>query len=226
MNKILVLEDDKGLLMGISQSLEKEGFEIYNAIDIKSAKNVFINKVVDMIILDLNLPDGDGILFCQELRKTKKILIIMLTARDLEEDEINGFESGADDYITKPFSISVLITRVKSLFRRNDNEILPNIIESGNIVLEIDKAKLYVAGNEKDLTNTEFRLLKYLITNKGQLLLKEQILEQIWDSRGIYVDENTLSVNIRRIRQKIEKNPSKPDYIKTVRGMGYIWHIQ
>lgn len=225
MKKILILEDDKSMLMGISKSLKKQGYETYNALTIKSAGHLISNNTIDMAILDLNLPDGDGILFCKQLRKSTKIPIIMLTARDLEEDEIKGFENGADDYITKPFSVSVLITRVKSLFRRSDNEILPNVIDSGNIALDIDKAKLFISGKEIEITNIEFRLIKYLIQNKGQLLLKEQILEKIWDDRGIFVDENTLSVNIRRIRQKIEENPSKPNHVKTVRGMGYIWNI-
>ncbi|MCK5129612.1 MAG: response regulator transcription factor [Clostridiales bacterium] len=223
MKKILILEDDKSLLSGISQSFEMEGYKLYTAVNIDFARKI-LNQKIDMIILDLNLPDGDGLVFCSEIRKTSKIPIIMLTARDLEEDEIIGIESGADDYITKPFSIYVLIARVKALFRRSDNEILPNIIEIGNITLDIDKAKLYVKGIDVDITAIEFKLIKYLMENKGQLLLKEQILDRVWDERGVFVDDNTLSVNMRRIRQKIEKDASKPVYIKTIRGMGYIWH--
>lgn len=225
MKNILILEDDKSLLEGVSQCLERDGYNTCKAMDLSNARTLLSQNSISLAILDLNLPDGDGILLCKEIRKTSEMPIIILTARDLEEDEINSIESGADDYISKPFSISVLITRVKSLFRRSDNELLSNKLESGNIVLNLDKAKLFIAGNEVEVSPVEYKLIKYFMENKEQLLLKEQILKKIWDNRGIFVDDNTLSVNIRRIRQKIEKEPSKPEYIKTVRGMGYIWHI-
>lgn len=220
---ILIVEDDKGLSRGISFSLNKAGYEVYIAHNIKTAKELFKNNNINMIILDLNLPDGNGVDFCREIRAISSVPIIMLTARDLETDEIEGLDSGADDYITKPFSISVLIARVNSIFRRNAVNHKSNQIKSGRVIIDLDSFKVYKANKEVPISVTEFKLLKYLIENKGQVLLKEQILKNLWDDSGNFVDENTLPVNIRRLRKKIEDDPSKPKYIKTVHGMGYMW---
>jgi len=223
LNNILIVEDDKGLSRGIFFSLNKVGYQVYVAHDLKTANELFKNNNINMIILDLNLPDGNGIDFCREIRAVSSVPIIMLTARDLETDEIEGLDSGADDYITKPFSISVLIARVNSIFRRNAANNKSNQIKSDKVVIDLDSFKVYKSNKEVTISVTEFKLLKYLIENKGQVLLKEQILKNLWDDSGNFVDENTLPVNIRRLRKKIEDDPSKPKLIKTVHGMGYMW---
>lgn len=223
MNNVLIVEDDEGLSRGISFSFGKVGYKVHTAFNIKLANELFKKVNIDMIILDLNLPDGSGIDFCKEIRKISSVSIIMLTARDFETDEVEGLDSGADDYITKPFSLSVLMARVNSIFRRNSAEIKSNDIKSGDIIINLDNFKVYKNSEELTISTTEFKLLKYLMENRGQVLLKEQILRNLWDDSGNFVDENTLPVNVRRLRKKIEDNPSKPRYIKTVHGMGYMW---
>lgn len=223
MKSILIVEDDEGLSRGISFSFNKSGYNVHTAFNLQSANELLKKVNIDMIILDLNLPDGSGIDFCREIRKSSSVPIIILTARDLETDEVEGLDSGADDYITKPFSLSVLMARVNSIFRRSIDKSKSNHIKSKNIVINLDNFKVYKDDKELTISSTEFKLLKYLIENKGQVLLKEQILSNLWDDTGNFVDENTLPVNIRRLRKKIENNPSKPEYIKTVHGIGYMW---
>lgn len=225
MEKILIVEDDEGLNRGINFILKKENYEVLIAFDISTAKKLVQSENIDIIILDLNLPDGDGIDFCKELRQTSNIPVIMLTARDLETDEIIGFETGADDYITKPFSLSVLKVRIASLLRRRFNPLkqAENVILSNDIKLNIENIKVYKKEEELCLSSTEYKLLKYLIENKNKVVLKEQILNILWDVTGNFVDENTLAVNISRVRKKVEDMPSTPKYIKTIHGMGYMW---
>lgn len=225
MEKILIVEDDEGLNRGINFILKKENYEVLTAFDISTAKKLVQSENIDIIILDLNLPDGDGIDFCKELRQTSNIPVIMLTARDLETDEIIGFETGADDYITKPFSLSVLKVRIASLLRRRFNPLkqAENVILSNDIKLNIENIKVYKKEEELCLSSTEYKLLKYLIENKNKVVLKEQILDILWDVTGNFVDENTLAVNISRVRKKVEDMPSTPKYIKTIHGMGYMW---
>lgn len=225
MGKILIIEDDEALNRGINFVLKKDNYEVIAAFDISTAKKLLVYENVDMIILDLNLPDGDGIDFCKELRQNSNIPVIMLTARDLETDEIIGFETGADDYITKPFSLSVLKARIASIFRRKSNYLkqTENIIVSNDITLNIDNVKVYKKEKELYLSSTEYKLLKYLVENKNRVVLKEQILNILWDITGNFVDDNTLAVNISRVRKKIEDIPATPKYIKTIHGMGYMW---
>ncbi len=223
MKRILIVEDDKGLSRGLSFSFNKSGYKVECAVNLKAAKELFKQVDIDLLILDINLPDGSGIDFCREIRKKSAVPIIMLTARDMETDEVVGLESGADDYITKPFSLSVLMARVNSIFRRSADTFKPNQLKSGDIVINLDNFKVYKKEIEVTISSTEFKLLKYFLENKGHVLLKEQILNSLWDDSGNFVDENTLPVNIRRLRKKIEDDPSKPKHIKTVHGMGYIW---
>ncbi|HHP5322019.1 TPA: response regulator transcription factor, partial [Clostridioides difficile] len=173
------------------------------------------------IILDCNLPDGDGFDVCQIIREKSDIPIIMLTARDSEIDEVKGLEIGLDDYITKPFSLSVLKARVKVAIRKKSNN---KVIYSNGIKLDQKLLKVYKNKACLELSSVEYKLLSYLIENKGQILLKEQILHHIWDSEENYVDDNIVSVNIRRLRVKVEDDPSNPKYIKTAYGMGYLWN--
>lgn len=222
MSKILIVEDNIDLNRGIAFILKKDAHDILTAFNIESARKLF--NEVDLIILDLNMPDGDGISFCKEIRESSSIPVIMLTARDLETDEVEGFEVGADDYITKPFSLLVLRARVLSLLRRSKQNFKQNIIISHDIKIDTESMKVYKNDSELNLSLTEYKLLRYLLDNKNQIILKEQILNMIWDIEGNFVDENTIAVNIRRLRKKVEDNPSEPKYIKTIHGMGYMWY--
>ncbi len=229
METILVIEDDEGLSRGICFALDKEGYRVLVSKNLSQGDQQFHSNLVDLVLLDLNLPDGDGLEFCKEIRKASSLPIIILTARDLETDEVIGFESGADDYITKPFSLSVLKARISALLRRSlvqkeeASQGKSQWISSGGIRLCKDNCKVYRDTEEIDLSATEYKLLKMFMEHKNQVLLKEQILEAVWDMEANFVDENTLPVNIRRLRKKLEDNPSQPILIKTVHGMGYLW---
>lgn len=235
MATILVIEDDEGLNRGISFTLSKEGFTVLSAQNLSQAKDLFHNSSINLILLDLNLPDGDGLTFCREIKSVSNLPVIMLTARDLETDEVIGFESGADDYITKPFSLAILKARVAARLRnskiQNETRYQDDIIHlnsfsliSNNVKLCKENRKVYKKEEEIILSVTEFKILVLFMEHVGQVLMKEQILNAVWDIDANFVDENTLSVNIRRLRKKLEDNPSKPQLIKTVHGIGYIWN--
>lgn len=222
MKTFLIVEDDEDLSRGIAFAFEKDGYSVFRAATLKDGRICFEKNAIDIVILDLGLPDGNGMELCKSIREKSNIPIIMLTARDLETDEVSGLMAGADDYVTKPFSLSVLRARVEAVFRRfeiKDNQ----IIEAGRYRLDTSFCKLYCGNEEIPISTTEFRLLKYFLSNAGQVLSKEQILTALWDNQGNFVDENTLPVNISRLRAKIEDNPKNPKIIKTVHGMGYVW---
>lgn len=220
MSVLLIVEDDENLYNGLAFLFENEGYQIKNANQIKQAQQIFETEKIDCIILDCNLPDGDGFTFCKDIRRTSDVPIIMLTARDLEIDEVTGLELGANDYITKPFSLSVLKARVKAVLMRNGSR---SVLYSNKIKIDQTALKAYKNDEKLELSAVEYKLLSYLIENKGQILLKNQILDYIWDTEESFVDANIVSVNIRRLRMKIEDNPSEPRYIKTAYRMGYVW---
>ncbi|MCL2404334.1 MAG: response regulator transcription factor [Defluviitaleaceae bacterium] len=219
---MMIVEDDENLSRGIVFAFEKEGFEVVAVDSAATAIKTFNKHHVDIVILDLGLPDGDGIELCRNIRSISDVPVVMLTARDLETDEVQGLTAGADDYITKPFSLSVLKARVEAALRRRDlNE--GHIIRAGVFTLDTRLCKLFCLEDEIPLSATEYRLVSYFISNAGQVLTKKQILAALWDTHGNYVDENTLPVNISRLRSKIEKDPRMPAVIKTIHGMGYVW---
>lgn len=218
---LLIIEDDINLNEGLFYAFENDGFNVFKAYTKQEGLNIFNSKNIDFIILDCNLPDGDGFDVCQIIREKSDIPIIMLTARDSEIDEVKGLEIGLDDYITKPFSLSVLKARVKVAIRKKSNN---KVIYSNGIKLDQKLLKVYKNKECLELSSVEYKLLSYLIENKGQILLKEQILHHIWDIEENYVDDNIVSVNIRRLRVKVEDDPSNPKYIKTAYGMGYLWN--
>ncbi|NJJ35520.1 response regulator transcription factor [Clostridioides difficile] len=218
---LLIIEDDINLNEGLFYAFESDGFNVFKAYTVQEGLHVFNNKNIDLIILDCNLPDGNGFDVCKLIREKSDTPIIMLTARDSEIDEVKGLEIGLDDYITKPFSLSVLKARVKVAIRKKLNN---KVIYSNGIKLDQNLLRVYKNEECLELSSVEYKLLSYLIENKGQILLKEQILHYIWDSEENYVDENIVSVNIRRLRIKVEDNPSNPKYIKTAYGMGYLWN--
>lgn len=223
MKNILLVEDDESLNMGISFKLRKEGMNVFSAKNLEDGKRIFNSEHIELIILDIGLPDGNGFDFCNELRKNSDVLIIFLTARDEEIDIVTGLDMGADDYITKPFSFMVLMSKINALLRRNSNNKACEKIVSKDIAFYPHEMKVLKNGEEIILSKRELKLLNYLLTNGGHILKKEQLLNELWDLDGEFVDPNTIAVNIRRLREKIEENPSNPKYIKAVRGIGYIW---
>lgn len=224
MKNILLLEDDKSLRRGISFKLENEDYKVFATGSIKEALILFKNNTIDLIITDIGLEDGSGFEFCEKIRKISDVYIIILTALDEEIDIITGYDFGADDYITKPFSLMVLISKVNALMRRVDRVSLGETIVSGNISCNLDEMKVLKDNKPISLSKNEFKLLKQLMLNSRQIITKQQLLECLWDVDSNFVDENTLAVNIKRLRQKIGDNPKEPIYIKNIRGIGYVWN--
>ena len=225
MNRILLLEDDLSLISGLSFALKKQGFEIENARTIKEAGEYWRKGRYNLLILDVSLPDGCGFEFCKMVRKESEVPIIFLTASDEEMNIIMGLDIGGDDYITKPFKLGVLISRVNALLRRtkgikkNDAELVSNGIKINLLQTQVCKN-----GEQIELTAGEYKLLCLFMQNPNIVLTKDQILQRLWDCDANYIDSSTLTVYIRRLRMKVENNPSEPEMIVTVRGMGYKWN--
>jgi DNA-binding response OmpR family regulator len=222
LHNILIVEDDISLNRGIALMLEKETIQIRQAYDLKTAVKLFKQYKFDLIVLDINLPDGSGLDFCKDVRKSSNVPIIFLTANNMETDVVTGFELGCDDYITKPFSLMVLRARIMAVLRRTFADIETRIIFD-NMIFDFDKMEFSKNNQPLHLSKTEQKLLKKLILNKGNILSREQLTESLWTDGADFVDENALTVTIKRLRSKIEDNPASPTYIKTVYGLGYIW---
>ena len=219
---IFLLEDDDAIAMGLSYSLENEGYTVTVAKSVSQALDIINQKNFSMYLLDLTLPDGSGYSVCKRIKEIGDFPVIFLTAYDDEVNVVMGFELGADDYITKPFRLKELLVRIKSVFRRYNNESTDGKIKVKDLVVNTNEAKVYKNGNEIVLTAMEYRLLLILLNNRGCVLSRTQLLENIWDVAGDFVEDNTLTVYIKRLRDKIEENPTEPEYIKTIRGLGYI----
>ncbi len=226
MNRLLLLEDDLSLIDGLSCLLKKQGFELDVARTVKEANAIWLDGKYDLLILDLSLPDGSGFGVCQKVRQVSKVPIIFLTASDEELNIVTGLDIGGDDYITKPFKLGVLISRINALLRRAKNfgEVDTEITSNGIKVLLL-QGQVYKDGQLLDLTAAEYRLLCLLMQNPNIIFSKEKILDKLWDGAGSYVDDNTLAVYVHRLRMKVEQNPSAPQMLLTVRGMGYKWNI-
>ena len=226
MSNILLLEDDLSLINGLSFALRKQGYELEVARTIKEVDTVWAEGKYDLLILDVSLPDGSGFEICEKVRQTSKVPIIFLTASDEEVNIIMGLDMGGDDYITKPFKLGVLLSRINALLRRaGDFSRTDTEIQSNGLKAILTQGKVYKNGELLDLTAGEYKLLCLFMQNPGTVLSKEQILEKLWDQEGNYIDNNTLNVYIRRLRTKVEDNPSDPQMILTVRRMGYKWNI-
>ncbi|MCR3759547.1 response regulator transcription factor [Clostridium felsineum] len=223
MAKILLVEDDEALSMGIRYTLLSEKFEVTAANCIKDAKEVFNKEKFSLVLMDLMLPDGSGYDLCSEIRKNSDIPIIFLTACDEEVNVVMGFDLGADDYITKPFKIKELISRIKAVLRRctSNGEVLE--LKSRDVSIDKKTLKAYKNDDEIILTHMELKLLMLFIENSGQTLKRNLILQKLWDVSEEFVDDNTLSVYIKRLREKLKDNSENP-YIITVRGIGYRWN--
>jgi DNA-binding response OmpR family regulator len=224
MAKILLLEDDTSLNRGISLKLEKEGYEVLSAAGVSRAEEIFRENEVALIISDITMEDGDGLEFCRNIRRTSDVHLIFLTALDQEVDIVNGYDAGADDYITKPFSLMVLISKVNALMRRigQDQEEHGQILVSGSIRVQCREMRVYKEETEILLSKKEMQLLLHFLEYPKQIISKEQILEAVWDMDGQFVDDNTVPVTISRLKKKIAGEEDY-EYIKNVRGLGYLW---
>ncbi len=217
MNTILLLEDDENLNRGISLKLSKEGYRVLSAYSRSDAENLWKADNIQMVICDITLPDGSGLEFGKMVRSQSEIYLIYLTALDQEIDIVNGYDTGADDYITKPFSVNILMSKVNALMRRLGKKEL-SVIISGEIEVYIKDMLVKKAGNMILLSKTEIQLLVYLLENAGKIISKESIMEKIWGIDGLFIDGNTVTVNISRLKNKLGA-----DYISNVRGLGYVW---
>lgn len=225
MKSILLIEDDLSLINGLSFAIKKQGYEVEVAQTSLEADAVWAEGKYDLIILDVSLPDGSGFDICKRIRQTSKVPIIFLTAADEETDIIMGLDIGGDDYITKPFKLAVFMSRINALLRRSDNFSKTDTeLNSNGIRVELLKGEVYKNGERIELTASEYKLLCLFMENPDIVLSPERILGRLWDCNGSYVDNNTLTVYIRRLRAKIEDNSSEPKRIVTVRGMGYKWN--
>lgn len=228
MPNILIVEDDIALSMGFEYALKKQGFKIFAAKTLREAEKYFKEEAVELILLDVMLPDGNGYDFCRKVRKTTNIPVIFITACDEEMNVVLGLDIGGDDYITKPVRMQELISRINAVLRRN-NRIAANKSEdsrriiSGDIIIEPLKFKVIKGEQEIICTSMEYKLLLLLIENRGNVLSRNSLLEKLWDIDGNFVDSNTLNVYVKRLREKVEENVKEPRYIETVRGLGYRW---
>lgn len=224
---LLLLEDDQSLIDGLVYVLMKEGYAVDVATTVAQAHALLAQKTYALLLLDMTLPDGNGLSVCESARAAGSIVpIIFLTAMDEEVQVIRALDGGGDDYITKPFKLGELCSRIRAQLRRSAMQ-EPRTAEtlvSGDV--RIDGARAYLGGQALDLTATELRLLACFLRNKGQVLTRQMLLEQLWDDHGSFVDDNTLSVYMRRLREKIEQDPSHPQHLCTVRGLGYEWREQ
>ena len=226
MQKLLLLEDDISLIDGLTYSLKKSGFDVDVARTIKEAeKRIAKSSDFDILLFDVTLPDGNGFTLCEKLRESgNQVPIIFLTASDEETSVIRGLDCGGDDYITKPFRLGELCSRIRALLRRSNRKNEEgNILRSGDLTINLAEGKVFLGDKLAEFTGAEYRLLCLLLQNSGSVLTRGMILDKLRDGAGTFVDDNTLSVYIRRLREKLEKNLFRPEHLKTVRGFGYQW---
>ena len=225
MQRILLLEDDEALRRGVAAALSGPDRTVVQAVGLQEAGRLLETGAFALLILDVNLPDGSGAELLRHLRQEgDRTPVILLTANDLETDIVAGLELGADDYITKPFSLAVLRARVNAQLRRG-TPALSARYEAEGLFLDFDRMEFQRDGQPVELSKTEQKLLRLLVENRGRTLTRAQLVDRIWTDGAAYVDENALSVTVKRLRDKLEEIPSKPRYIKTVYGLGYTWAV-
>lgn len=225
MKHILLLEDDAALGQGIRFALENDGIQVELCTTLAQAQSILPGRDFDLLILDVNLPDGSGLDLLRDVRRRhSRVPAILLTANDLETDIVVGLESGADDYITKPFSLAVLRARVNAQLRRG-TPVRTASVELEGFSFDFEWMEFRKNGRLIELSKTEQRLLRVLTENRGRVLSRETLLERVWPGGGEYVEENALSVTVKRLRDKLEDTPSKPRFLRTVYGIGYTWAV-
>lgn len=227
-NRILLLEDDISLVDGLKYSLKRNGFDVELVRTVEEAIGCLAKiDQYDLLILDVTLPDGTGFEVCEKVRKQgNQIPILFLTASDEEANVIRGLDSGGDDYVTKPFKLGELCSRIRALLRRVGKSSQNNltIIECGDIWIDLLGSRVLLNEKTLDLTSAEYRLICLLVRNSNRVITRNHILNELWDNTGDFVDDNTLSVYVRRLREKIEADPSHPEHLITIRGFGYQWN--
>ena len=224
MKHILLLEDDAALGQGVRFALENDGVQVELCTALSQAQSILPGKDFDLLILDVNLPDGSGLDLLRDVRRRSGVPVILLTANDLETDIVVGLESGADDYITKPFSLAVLRARVNAQLRHG-TPVQTAAVELEGFSFDFTWMEFRKNGQLIELSKTEQRLLRILAENRGRVLSRETLLERVWPDGAEYVEENALSVTVKRLRDKLEDTPSKPRFLKTVYGVGYTWAV-
>ena len=224
MQRILIVEDDETLAQGVRLALQTPETEITLCGTLARASETFHQGVFHLLILDVNLPDGSGLDWLRELRQRSNVPVILLTANDLELDIVGGLESGADDYITKPFSLAVLRARVNAQLRRSAPA-RDSVVEIDSLRFDFDRMDFRRAGQAVELSKTEQKLLRLLVENRGQTLSRNVLIDRVWSDGAEYVNENALSVTVKRLRDKLEETPSQPKDLKTVYGVGYTWAV-
>ncbi|MCG8500355.1 MAG: response regulator transcription factor [Firmicutes bacterium] len=226
MRKILLVEDNLSLIEGLTFSLSKHDFDVTVARTVKEARACFNPSEYELILLDLMLPDGSGFEICKTVRQISNVPIIFLTASDEEVNIVMGLDIGGDDYITKPFKLNELISRINAALRRSDSlKQQTTVLHSNGITVKCLEGRVIKNGTEIELTAVEYRLLSLLMQHPRVILSKEQIIQKLWDCRESFVDDNTLAVYVSRLREKIEDYPKRPSFLVTIRGMGYKWNI-
>ena len=226
MTKILVVEDEAGMRDPLVYLLRSEGYEVIEAEDGESAVSIFHKEGADLVLLDLMIPKLNGKDVCKALRATSDVPIIMLTAKDTEIDKVIGFEIGADDYVTKPYSKNELLARMKAVLRRNGGprQAENGVLEAGPIRMDIERHAVYFNGEKVSMPLKEFELLELLLENRNRVLTRGQIIDRVWGA-NYFGDTKTLDVHIKRLRSKIEDDPSRPAHLLTVRGLGYKYEV-
>lgn len=225
MQRILIAEDDETLAQGIRLALQGPEITVTICNTLARATELLRDSSFHLLILDINLPDGSGLDLLRTIRQTGAMPVILLTANDLETDIVGGLESGADDYITKPFSLAVLRARVHAQLRR-EAPMKSGIVEIGDFRFDFDRMEFRRSGQTVELSKTEQKLLRLLVENRGRTLSRAVLVDRVWTDGAEYVEENALSVAVKRLRDKLEENPSKPEHLKTVYGIGYTWAVK
>ena len=224
MKSILIAEDDRALGDGLCLALKDPALELTLCRTLSAARSALEAGSFDLLILDVNLPDGNGLDFLRRLRAgANSVPVILLTANDMETDIVAGLESGADDYVTKPFSLAVLRARVNAQLRRDRGAVPSGPLVLDGFSFDFERMEFRRDGRSVDLSKTEQKLLRILVENRGRTLPRELLVDRVWTDGAEYVDENALSVTVKRLRGKLEETPSKPRYLKTVYGIGYTW---
>ncbi len=223
MKRILIVEDDRALGEGLCLALKSPEAEPLLCRTLAAARSALEAGEPDLLVLDVNLPDGSGLDFLRQLRRSSALPVILLTANDMETDIVAGLESGADDYVTKPFSLAVLRARVNAQLRRGEGAPRGGPLVLDGFSFDFERMEFRRDGRLIELSKTEQKLLRVLVENRGRTLPRELLVDRVWTDGAEYVDENALSVTVKRLRGKLEDNPSKPRYLKTVYGIGYVW---
>ena len=222
MKQILIVEDDKKLNDGMCLALRKESCVFFQCSTIKEAREIYKRENLSLILLDVNLPDGDGIAFVKEIRRDSQVPIILITVNNMEIDIVTGLEAGANDYITKPFSLMVLRARV-AVQLRDAQDRKKSLVKLDDMIFDFDKMEFQKGGQPLELSKTEQKLLRILCENRGVTLKRSHLIDTVWQGDTEYVDDHALTVAIKRLRDKLEEDSQNPRYIKTVYGIGYTW---